>query len=74
LAEGGLLGVLPKRLVYGEMDLLNYVLPLEFARRLKVFGPDEERIAHADWIAFERCAREAAIVWHKDQSVCGCQF
>jgi glycosyltransferase involved in cell wall biosynthesis len=67
-------GVLPRRLAYGEMDLLNYALPLELARRLNIFGPDEERIAHADWIAFERCSREASVVWHKDQLVCACHF
>src|SRR5262249_5940011 len=50
-------GVLPKNLAYGELDLLNYALPLELARREKVFGTFEEHIPHADWLAFERCAR-----------------
>jgi hypothetical protein len=67
-------GVLPKALAYGHFDLLNYALPLALAQRMKVFGPDVERIAHADWIAFECCAREAPVVWHREQPVCACHF
>jgi hypothetical protein len=67
-------GVLPRALAYGELDLLNYALPLGLARRLNVFGPDVEHVPHADWIAFERCSREAPVVWHKDQPVCACHF
>lgn len=67
-------GVLPRALAYGEFDLLNYSLPLDLARRAGVFGPGDERIAHADWLAFERCAREAPVVWHRDQTVCACHF
>jgi hypothetical protein len=47
-------GIYPLALAYGHFDLLNYALPLELARRLDVFGPDEEHIPHADWLAFER--------------------
>jgi Glycosyl transferase family 2 len=67
-------GVLPRGLVYGEMDLLNYALPLELARRLNVFGPDVEHTPHADWIAFERCSQRAPVVWHKEQPICACHF
>jgi hypothetical protein len=67
-------GVLPRKLAYGEMDLLNYALPLALARRQNVFGPDVENIPYADWLAFERCSREAAVVWHPEQPVCGCHF
>jgi len=67
-------GVLPRTLAYGHLDLLNYAVPVELARRLDLFGPDVETIPHADWIAFERCAREAAVVWHPDQPVCACHF
>jgi hypothetical protein len=67
-------GVYPRALAYGHIDLVNYALPLELAQRLNVFGPDEERIPHADWLAFERCAREAPIVWRRDQPVCACHF
>jgi glycosyltransferase involved in cell wall biosynthesis len=67
-------GVFPRALAYGELDLLNYALPLDLARRLNVFGPDVEAVPHADWIAFERCAREAPVVWDRDQPVCGCHF
>jgi hypothetical protein len=35
----------------GEMDLLNYALPLDLARRLNVFGPDVEHLRYADWLA-----------------------
>jgi len=67
-------GVLPRKLAYGEMDLLNYALPRALARKLGVFGPDVEHIPHADWIAFERCAQEAPVVWHPEQPVCACHF
>ncbi len=67
-------GVLPRALAYGHLDLLNYALPLDLARRVGVFGPDTERIPHADWLAFERCAREAPVVWPRDQPVCACHF
>jgi glycosyltransferase involved in cell wall biosynthesis len=67
-------GVLPRALAHGEMDLLNYALPLELARKLNVFGPDVEHIDHADWIAFERCSREAPVIWHREQPVCACHF
>lgn len=67
-------GVLPTALAYGCLDLLNYALPLDLARRANVFGPAEEGIPHADWLAFERCARQAAVVWRPDQPVCGCHF
>jgi Glycosyl transferase family 2 len=67
-------GVLPTALAYGHLDLLNYALPRELARRANVFGPDTERIPHADWIAFERCARDAPVVWKRDQPVCACHF
>jgi glycosyltransferase involved in cell wall biosynthesis len=67
-------GVLPRALAYGEFDLLNYALPLELAKRMRVFGPDTERIAHADWLAFERCANEASVIWERDQPVCACHF
>ena len=67
-------GVLPQALAYGKFDLLNYVLPLALAKKMNVFGPDVERIAHADWIAFERCSHETAVVWQCDQLVCACHF
>jgi hypothetical protein len=67
-------GVLPTVLAYGYLDLLNYALPRELARRASVFGPDTEHIAHADWIAFERCARDAPVVWNRQQPVCACHF
>jgi glycosyltransferase involved in cell wall biosynthesis len=67
-------GVLPRTLAYGELDLLNYALPLELARRMGVFGQDTENIAHADWLAFERCAREAPVFWPREQSVCACHY
>lgn len=67
-------GVLPTALAYGHLDLLNYALPLGLARRANVFGPAEERIPYADWLAFERCAREAPVVWDRDQPVCACHF
>lgn len=67
-------GTLPRALAYGELDLLNYALPLDLARRLGVFGPDVEHIPHADWVAFERCAREAPVVWDPTQPVCACHF
>ncbi len=67
-------GVLPKALAYGHLDLLNYALPRELATRLHVFGPDVENIPHADWLAFERCAKEAPVVWHRDQPVCACHY
>jgi hypothetical protein len=67
-------GILPTALAHGEMDLLNYALPLELARKLDVFGPDVEHIPHADWIAFERCSREARVVWHREQPVCACHL
>jgi glycosyltransferase involved in cell wall biosynthesis len=67
-------GVLPRALAYGWLDLLNYTLPAGLARRANVFGPDAENVPHADWIAFERCSREAPVVWHRDQPVCACHF
>jgi hypothetical protein len=67
-------GVLPTALAYTHLDLLNYALPRELARRLDVFGPEEEHIPHADWVAFERCAREAPVAWRRDQPACACHF
>jgi hypothetical protein len=67
-------GVLPRALAYGELDLLNYTLPRELARRLNVFGPEVEHVPHADWIAFERCSQEAPVIWHREQPVCACHF
>jgi len=67
-------GTLPRTIAYGWFDLLNYALPLSLARRMNVFGPDTERLDHADWVAFERCAREAPVIWHQDQPVCACHF
>jgi glycosyltransferase involved in cell wall biosynthesis len=67
-------GVLPRALAYGEFDLLNYALPLELARKHLVFGPDTEKIVHADWLAFECCSRDAPVVWQRDQAVCACHF
>lgn len=67
-------GVLPTALEYGKLDLLNYALPLELARRMQVFGPDTEQIPHADWLAFEKCSREAPVVWQRDQPVCACHL
>jgi hypothetical protein len=67
-------GVLPTALAYGQIDLLNYALPLALARRADVFGPAVERIPHADWLAFESCARETPVVWNPAQPVCACHF
>lgn len=67
-------GVLPRALAVGELDLLNYALPLDLARRLNVFGPDVEHLRYADWLAFERCAREAPVVWDRAQPPCACHF
>jgi|SRR5262245_6817184 len=67
-------GVLPRALAYGELDLLNYSLPLGLARQLNVFGPDVENIPHADWIAFDRCAKEVPVVWDRNQPACACHF
>lgn len=67
-------GVLPKALAYGEFDLLNFALPVDLARKHGVFGPDSEKITHADWIAFERCARFAPVIWDRQQPVCACHF
>jgi hypothetical protein len=67
-------GVLPRALAYGVFDLLNYALPLELARKHRVFGPDTERLDYADWIAFERCARDAPVCWDPEQPVCACHF
>lgn len=67
-------GVLPTALAYGHLDLLNYALPTGLAKRLGVFGPDVERIPHADWIAFERCSNEASVIWNREQPVCACHY
>jgi hypothetical protein len=67
-------GVLPRVLAYGEFDLLNYCLPLPLAKKLDAFGPDVENLDYADWIAFERCAKAAPVVWKRDQPVCACHF
>ena len=67
-------GVLPRALAYGQFDLLNYALPLDLARRMDVFGKETESVAHADWLAFERCAREAPVLWRREQPVCACHF
>jgi hypothetical protein len=67
-------GVMPKVIAYGHFDLLNYALPLALAKKLNVFGPGVERIDYADWLAFEACAREAPVVWDRDQAVCACHF
>jgi hypothetical protein len=67
-------GILPFKLAYGEFDLLNFALPLELAKKKNVFGPDVERIVHADWLAFENCSRETAVIWKRDQPVCACHF
>jgi glycosyltransferase involved in cell wall biosynthesis len=67
-------GVLPPALAYGHFDLLNYALPLELARRMNVFGPDMEHIPHADWLAFERCSKEAPVIWDCQQPVCACHY
>jgi len=67
-------GVMPRALAMGSLDLLNYALPLHLARLMDVFGADTERIHFADWIAFERCASVAPVVWIRDQPVCACHF
>lgn len=67
-------GRLPQALAYGEMDLLNHALPVELSRRMDVFGPRDERIHSADWVAHVRCAREVAVEWDRDQAVCACHF
>jgi glycosyltransferase involved in cell wall biosynthesis len=67
-------GRLPREIAVGEMDLLNFALPLEAARRVNAFGPEVEHLRYADWLAFEGCAREAPVVWDKDQAVCACHF
>lgn len=67
-------GVLPTALAFGQIDLLNYALPLDLARRANVFGPAVEHIQYADWLAFESCAREASVVWKREQPVCACHF
>jgi glycosyltransferase involved in cell wall biosynthesis len=67
-------GVLPKALAYGELDLLNFALPTALAREEKVFGPTEEHIPYADWLAFERCTKKAPVIWDRNQSICACHF
>ena len=67
-------GTLPQRLAVGEMDLLNFALPLDLAKRHKVFGPEVEHLRYADWLAFESCARDAPVVWDPAQPVCACHF
>lgn len=67
-------GVLPRALAYGEFDLLNFALPLTLAQKNNVFGHDVENLDYADWIAFERCSKEAPVVWRRDQSVCACHY
>lgn len=67
-------GVLPRSLTFTNIDLLNYALPTDLARRMSVFGPDTEREHHADWLAFESCTREAPVIWNRDQPVCACHF
>lgn len=67
-------GMLPTALAYAHLDLLNYALPLDLARRADVFGPAVEHVPHADWLAFESCARAAPVVWNRDQPVCACHF
>lgn len=67
-------GVLPTALAYGHLDLLNYALPLDLAKRANVFGPAVEHCPYADWLAFESCAREASVIWKRDQPICACHF
>jgi glycosyltransferase involved in cell wall biosynthesis len=67
-------GKLPRSLACGEMDLLNFALPLDLAKRLDTFGPDVEHLRYADWLAFEKCAKEAKVIWDKAQPVCACHF
>lgn len=67
-------GVFPRELAYGQMDLLNYAVPVELARRVEMFGPQEEALTFADWVAFERCARAAPVVWDPHQPPCAAHF
>jgi len=67
-------GKLPIRLACGEMDLLNFALPLELATSLSVFGPEVEHLRFADWLAFEQCAKSAPVIWDREQPICACHY
>ncbi len=65
---------LPKGFTCGGIDLLNYALPSELARKIDAFGRDIENQSVADWLTLQQAMQHAPVVWHKDQELCGAHF
>lgn len=68
----GYRGILPRQLVYGQVDRLNYALPTKLARDIDAYGEWCEKIPHSDWLTFEYAAKmnKQQIEWVKDQPPC----
>lgn len=52
--------VRPARLT--KIDLMNFAMPLELARKVDAFGPEMEAIHHADWLTYDAATRHAPVV------------
>lgn len=56
--EGIYDGILPRSLEKGHIDLLNFAVPVKWARQADAFGVDTWTHYESDWMTFERIYKE----------------
>ncbi len=56
-------GVFPRdTIAFRHIDLLCYAMPLEIAREIGAFGPEDQTIHNADWLTMERAMKLRPVV------------
>lgn len=65
-------GSFPRQLARSKIDLLNFSVPMDLARRVQAFGGNHQRVYAADWLTFADCRRHAPVV--QSSRIVGCHF
>jgi hypothetical protein len=70
-------GIMPTALKYGEVDLMNFALSVNLARKIDAFGPWVKDKCSSDWYVLNRALDSELnikVVWDRNQPVCGCHI
>lgn len=67
-------GVLPRAFLCGNLDLLNYCLPTELARKVNACGEYAKNGGEEDWFTLERAMKHAPVIYNKDQEPVAAHF
>lgn len=69
-------GKLPVEIRYGGVDLLNFAMTTELARKSDAFGLWIQHVLTSDWHVLEKAIlqEKATLYWNRDQPVCAAHF